>query len=469
MPKKVQPLDIYKFLPQTNCKKCEEANCMAFAAKVVDRTVKLEKCTPLYDAPYKKQLEQLATMLAPLVKEITIGVGERAVTIGGQEVMYRHELTFFNQTAIAIDVHDFMPEQELLNRIKQIDNFQVSRIGKTLKLDLVAVRSVSNDPDQFKGIITKIRNNTKLPMILCSYKPEVLKAGLEAAGDQHPLIYAAIKDTWKEVGGLALQYGCPVVASAPNDLATLKSIAHSLRELGVKDIVLDPGSYFGSGALADTVDNFTMLRRAAIEREDPDLAFPIIGIPASIWLKPESDPIATINNENIFAAIMIDRFADIIVLHTLDVWALLPLVTLRQAIYTDPRRPVAVKPGLREFGTVDENVPVFVTANFALTYYTVESDISSANLNCYLMVLDTEGIGVEASVAGKQWTAEKVADMIKASDLEKKVNHKKLIIPGLAARLKGDIEDATGWEVIVGPRDSGDIPRFLEQQKQKGK
>ena len=45
--------------------------------------------------------------------------------------------------------------------------------------------------------------------------------------------------------------------------------------------------------------------------------------------------------------------------------------------------------------------------------------------------------------------------------LEEKVNHKKIIFPGLAARFSGELEDATGWHVTVGPKDSADIKKVL--------
>ena len=67
------------------------------------------------------------------------------------------------------------------------------------------------------------------------------------------------------------------------------------------------------------------------------------------------------------------------------------LAVLRQNIYTDPRKPVAVAPGLKVFGTPDENSPVMFTSNFALTYYTVASDIESSKTNAYLIVVDAEG------------------------------------------------------------------------------
>jgi acetyl-CoA decarbonylase/synthase complex subunit gamma len=121
---------------------------------------------------------------------------------------------------------------------------------------------------------------------------------------------------------------------------------------------------------------------------------------------------------------------------------------------------------LKVFGSPDENSPVMFTTNFALTYYTVASDLDSAKVNTYLLVVDTEGIAVDSAVAGRKLTAEKVADALKTSGVENKVKHKKLIIPGKAARLSGEIEEQSGWQVLVGPRDSSDIPRFLQEKWQ---
>lgn len=103
-----------------------------------------------------------------------------------------------------------------------------------------------------------------------------------------------------------------------------------------------------------------------------------------------------------------------------------------------------------------------MTTNFALTYYTVVSDIESSGVSCYLIVIDTEGIAVDSAVAGRKLTSEKVADAIKQTGVEGKVKHRKLIIPGKAARLSGEIEELSSWQVMVGPRDSADIPKFLQ-------
>jgi acetyl-CoA decarbonylase/synthase complex subunit gamma len=265
---------------------------------------------------------------------------------------------------------------------------------------------------------------------------------------------------------LALKYNCPLTVSAPNDLQLLKSLAKTLLEYGIEDLVLDPGT-FPSNALANMLNNFTMIRRAACKRDDKLLGFPLMGVPMAAWMeRGESPEEITKWKEAYLAAMMIVRFADILILHSVNGWVLLPLVMLRQNIYTDPRKPVAVEPGLKVFGTPDENSPVMFTTNFALTYYTVASDIESAKINAYLLVVDTEGIAVDSAVAGRKLTAEKVAAALRASGIENKVKHRKLIIPGKATRLSSEIEESSGWQALVGPKDSSDIPKFLQEKWQ---
>lgn len=465
--KELSPIDVYKLLPRTNCKECGEENCMAFATKVVNREVSIEQCPPLLTKEHEKAYRQLKEMLKPAIKEVVVGAGEKAVKIGGKLVMYRHEFTYFNPTAIAIDVTDDMPEEEMLNRVKKAGNFSFEYIGQILKLDMIAVRSTSNDSDKFKATVKKIAENTNMPLILCSFNPNVLEAGLMAIPKERPLIYAATKDNWREMAELAIMYNCPLTVFAPNNLKLLKSLTKTLLQYGVEDLVLDPGTFPDEG-LADTLNNFTMIRRAACKKGDNLLGFPLIGVPMTAWMGKGDMPEEVVKwKEAYVAAMQIVRFADVLIVHDLDGWTLLPLVILRQNIYTDPRKPVAVEPGLKVFGTPDENSPVMFTTNFALTYYTVASDIESAKLDAYLLVVDTEGIAVDSAVAGRKLTAEKVADTIKTSGIENKVKHRKLIIPGKAARLSGEIEELSGWQVLVGPRDSSDIPKFLQEKWQQ--
>jgi acetyl-CoA decarbonylase/synthase complex subunit gamma len=427
-------------LPKTNCKECGEDNCMAFATKVVNREVSIDQCPPLLTKKNEKNYNKLKEMLKPAVKQVTVGVGDDAVHVGGKLVMYRHEFTYTNPTAIAIDVTDEMSDDEVLARVKKTQEFTYLYIGNNLQLQMIAVRSTSNDAEKFKTTVKKVAENTNLPIILCSFDPAILESGLMAIPKARPLIYAATKDNWKEMAELALMYECPLAVSAPNDIAFLRSLVKTINEYGVQDLVLDPGTFTGAG-LGATINNFTMIRRAACSIGDELLGYPTIGTPITAWVETANSPTVNAWNEAHVASMLVTRFADVLIMHGTEGWALLPLTVLRQNIYTDPRKPVAVKAGLRTIGNPDENSPVLMTSNFALTYYTVAS-----------------------GVAGRKLTAETVSDAIKESKLEEKVKHHKLIIPGKAARISGEIEELSNWEVLVGPRDSSGIPKFLQDK-----
>ncbi len=459
--KELSPIDIYKLLPKTNCKECGQENCMAFATKVVARELNIDLCKPLAKPEHAKNFKTLHEMLKPPVKEVIIGVGDKARKVGGKLVMYRHEFTYFNPTAIAVDVTDEMPESEVVSRVKNTEGFSYEYIGNNLKLDMIAVRSTSGDADKFKNCVKKVSETTNLPLILCALNPSVLEAGVMAVPKARPLLYAATMTNWKDMAELALMYNCPLVASAPNDLNNLMTLAKTLKTYGVQDLVLDPGTFFNEG-LADTLNNFTMLRRSATKEGNELAGYPLLGLPLTIWANKGDLADDLVKwREAYTAGMLIVRFADIVILHSTDGWAQLPEVILRQNIYTDPRKPVAVAPGLKVFGTPDENSPVFFTSNFALTFYTVAADLDSSKTNAYLIVVDAEGSAIDSGVAGRKLTADKVAEAIKSTGIESKVKHRKIIIPGKASRISGEIEELSGWKALVGPRDSSEIAKYL--------
>jgi acetyl-CoA decarbonylase/synthase complex subunit gamma len=290
-----------------------------------------------------------------------------------------------------------------------------------------------------------------------------MEPALIASHKRRPLIYAATADNWKNMAELALMYKCPLTVFAPNDLTLLKSLAKTLRDYGVEDLALDPGTFSGDG-VSDTVNNFTMIRRAVCKEGDEALGYPLIGTPMTAWLEGAAKPELNAWREAYVASMLMSRYADLLIMHSLDGWVQLPLVVWRFNIYTDPRKPVAVESGLRVFGKPDENSPVMFTTNYALTYFTVQSDIESGGADSYLIVVDTEGLSVQSAIAGRRLTSEMVADAIKETGIEQKVKHRHLIIPGMAARLSGEIEDLSKWHIMVGPTDSSGIPKFLKKK-----
>lgn len=465
MAKRLSPIDVYKLLPRLNCGKCGVATCLGFAAKLVERTARLEECTPLLEEErYRGNLAQLRELLRPPVVEVRFGSPGREASVGGKLVLHRHELRYMNPTVIAVDLSDNMSEEEVESRVRYVEKFGYIYIGRELKLNALALRCSSGNPVRFQSFVDRIVKLTDLPLILCSLDPEVLEAGLLRASDRKPLLYAATEGNWREVADLSKMYGCPVVASSPGDLAKLRGLVKALNGEGIGDIVLDPGTYPAEG-LAYTVNSFTILRWLACREGDRLSGYPLLAVPAAVWADPElkANPEKAAWMEAILSSMMVARYADLMIIRGLEVWQLLPTLILRENLYTDPVKPVSVEPGLREFGSPDDKSPLLVTSNFALTYFTVASDIESAKLDCYLLVVDTEGLSVESAVAGRKLTAEKIAEAMKEYRVEEKVSHRRVVIPGLAARLRGELEDLTGWEVLVGPRDSSDIPKFLSK------
>jgi len=460
---KLSPLEIYKLLPGTNSKDCGEESCMAFASKMIEREKTVADCPHLAKDEYSEKRQKLIELISPPIKEVLIGTGDRAVAVGGEEFMYRHDLTFFNQTAFFVEVNDEMPAKELVAKIEAVDKFKFDRVGQTLRLQGVAIRGKSGDPTKFGEAVLSATEATELPLILCSYSPELLEVGLEIAVDRNPLIYAAKKDNWEQVADLALKYGCTVVASSPGDLAGLLDLTQDLIENGVENLVLDIGSYPEGKEFGKMMDDLVMIRRLAIENSVRPLGFPIMGVPLVTQLK-EKDPLKAAKDEVDLAASLLLKYCDLLILSSTEIWSFLPLLTLRQNIYTDPRVPLQVEAGLRTIGSPDENSPVFLTTNFALTYYTVASDLESAKISSYILVADTEGHAVEVSMAGQKLTAEIVKDTMDSANIAEKVKHKKLIIPGRASRISGEIEEAAGWDVLVGPIDSARIPKFLDEK-----
>ena len=458
------PLEVYKFLPQTNCGDCGEATCMAFASHMIDRSLKLEDCPPLLEDKFRKKYLKLAELLAPEIREVIVGTGEHAVSVGGDDILYRHQLTFFNQPALAVDVWDTMSEDELTERIKFINEYKKFYVGRFLRLDMVAIRSTSGDPDKFKQAVTSVAGNTELPLILCSLDPKVLKAGLEVVADRKPLLYAATKDNWQDVADLVVEYDVPLVLFSPDDLDTLKSLAATFLEMGRDDLILDPGTNPQGKSLRESFENFLMIRRAGIKEGQRDIAFPLLAVPMTAYLAND-DPVSASYWETVLASVFTVRYGDIMIVHSIEPYALLPELHIRDTIYTDPRTPVKVDPKVYEVGSPGKDSPVFVTTNFALTYYTVESDLASSGIDCYLLATDTDGLGVEAAVAGGQMTGQKVSDEFKrvGFDFSEMTAHNTVILPGLAARLQGDMEDASGLKVKIGPPDSGRIPGWMEK------
>ncbi|MGB9902278.1 acetyl-CoA decarbonylase/synthase complex subunit gamma [Methanothrix sp.] len=463
--KEKSPLNLYKHLPQTNCGKCGLQTCMAFAAALIDRSKRVEECTPLAEEKkYAKKYETLKSIVAPEIRLVYVGTGEKELKVGGEDVMYRHQMTFFNKPPFAYDVTDTMEEAALVERVKKISTWKKFYIGKWERVEMIAVRSTSGDPAKFAACVKKVIETTDYPLILCSFDPKVLRAGLEVAAKTRPLVYAANKENWQEVAKLVHEFNVPVVLSAPFDLDGLKSMALTFEQMGIHDLILDFGTAPNGKKLQESLHNLLKLRRAALEEGQKDIAYPTIALPINAWFTTK-DPVRAAYWESILTATFVIRGASIMIKHCIEPHCVMPDMHLRYNIYTDPRRPVQVKPGIYKVGNPTEESPVFVTTNFALTYYTVESDVASNNIDAYIMSINTDGIGVQASVAGGQLNPQKIVDAFKEADFDlTKMKYPSIVLPGMAAKFSGELEDLFGGKVkiLVGPEDSGRIVEWMK-------
>ncbi|MHA1638050.1 MAG: acetyl-CoA decarbonylase/synthase complex subunit gamma, partial [Candidatus Thorarchaeota archaeon] len=390
---------------------------------------------------------------------------DNAAFIGGKLVLYRHDLRYSNETSFFVDVSDTLDNEGLSKRVKAIEDWTYVYIGQNLRLDGIALRGVSKDPQTFAKAAKHIASVTDWPIALCSLDPKMLATAANAIADKRPLLYAATMDTWTEVSAIATKHKLPLVAYAPGNLDDVATMVNTLRAVGVEDIVIDPGTASKAG-LGATIDNLTQLRRASTINDVESLGYPILGAPISVWAdhKEGEAPELTKWDETLVASAQIVRYSDMIIIHSLDMWTNLPTTFLRSNLYTDPVKPVAVEAGLFKYGNAGPDSPVMYTTNFALTFFTVESDIKQGAVDAWLLTVDTEGMSVQSAVAGRKLTADKVAETLVEYSVAEKINHRILISPGMAARISGETEEASGWTVKVGPKDSSGIPKYLQQE-----
>ncbi|MDD1672388.1 MAG: acetyl-CoA decarbonylase/synthase complex subunit gamma, partial [Methanomicrobiales archaeon] len=265
--REISPIDVYKLLPRTNCKECGESNCMAFATKLVNGERTMEECPPLLRTEYASTYAQLQELLAPPIRTVIIGTGEKAVKVGGKYVVYRHELTYHNPPPIFIDIDDSLPADELEQRVRAIETFSFNYIGRTLTLNGIALRCTSQDPVTYTAAAERVIALTDYPLILCTFNRQVLDSALQKVSNRRPLIYAATQENWASMAELALRFQCPLAVAGSQDVALLRSLVRTLHAYGLSDLVLDPGTGY-DGGLARTIHLFSAIRRAGCRGGD---------------------------------------------------------------------------------------------------------------------------------------------------------------------------------------------------------
>jgi len=442
-------IEIFKLLPKTNCGECGVPTCLAFAMNLATGKAELSAC-PYVSEEVKAKLQEAA---APPIRPVTIGVGDRALKVGGETVMFRHEKRFENPPGLAILIKDTMEHAEVDARLERFGQLQYERVGITLRPELVAVKDEAGDAAKFEALVNKVKQNSDGGIILMSDNPDILAAGVKACADRKPLIYAATKDNMDRVAELAKENACPLAVKASN-LEELADLTAKLTEAGINDIVIDSGARTVRQAFEDQV----IIRSAALAKKFKPLGFPTIVLPCEMT----DDPM----KEAVIASMFVAKYGGIIVLSDFQGESLFPLLVERLNIYTDPQRPLATTQGIYEIGGPDENSPVLITSNFSLTYFIVSGEIETSKVPSYLLVMDTEGLSVMTAWAAGKFVADAIGPFVKKSGIMDKVKYHKLIIPGYAAAESGGLEEELpGWEILIGPREGSQIPAYLKTWK----
>jgi acetyl-CoA decarbonylase/synthase complex subunit gamma len=437
-------LEIYKLLPQTNCKDCGFPTCLAFAMKLAAKQATLDDC-PHVSEEAKTKLEAAS---APPIRLIKLAGTGADLEVGNETVLFRHEKTFFHRCGLFWRLRDTEDLETLKQKAAEAAEFNVDYVGIDLFLDGFAIEAASGDPQTFQDTVNAVREVSDKPLILMAPTAELAEAGLEALDGDKPLLHAADPENWESMAELAKSAGVPLAVRAES-LDGLADLTQKLNDAGVQDLVLDPQT---SGYL-NSLHQLTAIRRLALKETFRPLGYPVITFPGGDGK----------HDEALVAAEHVAKYSGFIVLDTFDPASLYALLVLRQNIYTDPQKPIQVQPGLYEINDPSPDAPLMVTTNFSITYFSVANEVEGSGKPGWLLVTDSEGMSVLTAWAAGKFDAERIAKDVKAFSVEEKVPHKKIILPGHVAVISGELEEELpGWEIMVGPREAVDLSAYIE-------
>jgi len=437
-------LEIFKLLPKTNCKKCGMPTCLAFAMQLAQKRAELSAC------PYvsEEAKQTLAAAAAPPIRLVKFGSGDNQLQLGQETVMFRHEEKFYNPTVIGVTVSDKLAGDDLKKRIESVNSLQFERVGTKIAVSAIAVVNDSGSAPDFAKAAAAVKDASSLAIILVTDSPEAMAAAVDKTADVVPLLASAKADTTEATAKIAKENNCPLVAKAES-IEDLSDLTEKIKSQGVEDIVLN----LQTENLRDKLYNLSRMRALSLKKVFRPLGYPTISFVT------DADP----DYQAAVAASLLCKYSGIVVLDTVEPYVFLPMLTAVMNLFTDPQKPVQVEPKVYPIGEPDANAPLMFTTNFSLTYYTVESDVEASRVPSYILVVDTEGTSVLTAYSGDKLTEKTVADAMTKHNVESMVKHHKLIIPGYVAVMSGKLEEATNWEIMVGPRESSMLPKYLRE------
>lgn len=437
-------LDIFKNLPKTNCKECGVPTCLAFAMKVASGQAGLDDCPQLTDDA-RSGLNEAS---APPQRLVKIGGDSNSIELGQETVLYRHDEKFHHPSAVALTISDASDDDSIKAACERFKELTFHRVGEDLQPDMIALKNESGSADAMASAGEIIHNALGVPMVLISDSIESLSATAKGPlSGARPVLYCTGKVDTVALAGLAKSAAGASIC-VYGDIESVAETVEALGKQDVKDVMISPGS----ASTAQTLSFLSQTRRAALTKK-----FRPLGCPVLVLAEGE-DKVAS----SLDACSYVCKYAGIIVTDTWEPQLLLPILTTRQNIYTDPQKPVQVEPKLYEIGDVDAQSPLLVTTNFSLSYYSVESEVESSRVPCRILAVDTEGTSVLTAWAADKFNPETITEAFKSSGADEKTEHHKVVIPGHVAVIAASLAEESGWKVLVGPKEAAGLGSYLK-------
>lgn len=201
----------------------------------------------------------------------------------------------------------------------------------------------------------------------------------------------------------------------------------------------------------------TTRQKAILEKDEK------FSSPMCVWITKNDDLI----NICARASYYICKYANMIVFEDFDESLFSTIVRLRQNIYTDPQKPLQVESDLYKFNNPNENSIIFLTTNFALTFFAVANELESLNIPSYLIVIPADGMSVLTAWSAEKFTANIVSKTLEKLNIREQIKTRRIIIPGLLAHTKDELQEIIpDFDFVVGTIEASAIREFVKNLEQ---
>jgi len=247
------------------------------------------------------------------IREVTLGVGDKAVTVGGKTAYSFHsfEGEMPNSSKVAMEIWDKDPSADWSEIAKApfagVLSDPVAWAKKCVDefgAEILVVQTKSADPNadnksaaEVSDVVKKVVDAVDVPVIVWGVAnhekdTEVMKAVAEKCSGKRLSLSPVEEGDYKQIGAACLGYKHAVVSSSPIDVNLAKQLNILLGNLGVKDqdIVIDPTTGGLGYGLEYTYSVIERIQQAALTQEDDKLQQPMIcNVGNEVWKCKEAN------------------------------------------------------------------------------------------------------------------------------------------------------------------------------------